>query len=88
MTHQFITQAALTDTWLKTPGQWRLVAMGQGANVEHCVRLSCPDCGEVADLQEHTVNQAGCVDPSVVCPNKECNFHKYIFLKGWTGCLN
>ena len=49
------------------------------------VALSCPGCGFLAGVNPpvHTVDQAGGVTPSWVCPNT-CGYHKFIMLEGWT----
>lgn len=83
MFYRVITQADLTDTWLKTPGQWRVGLIGQGKQMKRTATMSCPDCGNFASLSNHIINGVGQVSPSMVCPNKECNFHEYITLEGW-----
>lgn len=38
------------------------------------VRLTCPNCGTLGDLDEDQVNG----DVSIECPNDECSFHEII----------
>ena len=47
------------------------------------VIIGCPGCGRRGDLDDHTVDEAGVVSPSVVCPHKDCTFHDYVALKDW-----
>lgn len=68
------------DTWLKTPGTWR----GAIAGDVRTATASCPKCGKVASLSGHTIDDAGQVTPSLVCPYLDCDFHEYIQLEGWT----
>ena len=45
--------------------------------------LSCPECGRVASLSDHTIDAAGNVSPSVVCPYQGCTWHVFVKLEGW-----
>jgi len=66
---------------VKNPGQWR----GLKADGVRTAGLSCPDCGQVASLSHHKIDQDGIVTPSVVCPTEGCKFHEWIKLDGWSG---
>lgn len=45
------------------------------------VWMRCPDCGELASLEDHTIADDGTVTPSVVCPF--CSFHESVTLDGY-----
>jgi hypothetical protein len=45
--------------------------------------ISCPECGTVGSLRDHTIKPTGEVDPSVACPNMTCSFHAHIVLDDW-----
>ncbi len=47
------------------------------------VSLSCPACGKLGSLKDHTIRADGSVYPSVVCPHETCGFHAYLTLRGW-----
>lgn len=56
-----------------TKGQWYF-------NQDAEVKVSCPDCGGVGDLNGHTITGVGrsaLVEPSLVC---DCGFHDTIAL--------
>ena len=44
------------------------------------VKVSCPKCGGVGDLNEHRIDDDGRVSPSLQC---ECGFHGQISLVHW-----
>lgn len=45
--------------------------------------LRCPKCGRWTSLSNHTISDNGEVNPSLVCPYENCNFHEYVTLEGW-----
>lgn len=45
--------------------------------------LWCPQ-GHMGSLEGHDIAPDGTVTPSVVCPEKACDWHKYVRLLGWT----
>lgn len=47
------------------------------------VVMSCPKCGKLGGLGDHSVDDSGAVKPSVVCPNSNCDFHDTVKLLGW-----
>lgn len=44
--------------------------------------ISCPDCGQIASLHYHEIDENGYVSPSVIC-HTGCGFHEYIHLSEW-----
>jgi hypothetical protein len=40
------------------------------------------DQGHAASL-DHEIAADGSVNPSVVCPEKECDFHEFVILEDW-----
>lgn len=47
--------------------------------------FSCPECGNIASLSEHSIAEDGTVSPSVVHSRDGCNFHDWIKLLDWPG---
>ena len=45
--------------------------------------ITCPN-GHGLTLRGHSVASNGDVSPSVVCPDRNCDFHAFIRLKRWT----
>ena len=45
------------------------------------VRVSCPDCGKVKQLDGHHISPEGEVTPPILC---DCGFHESVQLVGWT----
>mgnify|MGYP001585355684 CR=1 FL=1 len=43
------------------------------------LKIQCPKCDEWGDLIDHSINDEGFIEPSVICP--ECEFHSMIALK-------
>lgn len=73
---------ALTKTDKLTsaePGTWSVHEV-DGKKV---VVMSCPSCGKLGGLGDHTVDKGGRVRPSVVCPQEDCGFHDLVKLLGW-----
>lgn len=59
--------------WQKAVADWIITA-----------RVSCPDCGVSATLEDtHTIDISGNVSPSVRCPETGCRFHETLKLVGW-----
>ena len=46
--------------------------------------VSCPGCGKIASLIDHSIAQDGTVTPSLVCPYEGCTFHDWVKLEGWS----
>ena len=62
------------------PGTYRKV---QHAGGFYYALLSCPVCGRVSSLKDHTVEENGEVNPSVVCGYEGCTFHEWVTLIDW-----
>jgi len=45
------------------------------------VKVCCPGCGGVGDLNEHRIDDNGMVWPSLIC--QACGFHDSVQLEGW-----
>jgi len=45
--------------------------------------MSCPKCGKLGSLNDHTIDDKGRVTPSVICPESACGFHDTVKLLGW-----
>ena len=43
------------------------------------IKMKCPKCEVWGDLLDHSINNKGFIEPSVICP--ECDFHAMIALK-------
>lgn len=68
------------------PGTWKGLQVpieGQPGKYIRKASLTCPECGRVSSLSDHTIDLEGLVQPSVVCPYEDCNFHEFIQLEGW-----
>ena len=59
-------------------GRWELANLPSGA----VPMISCPKCGKLGVLHDHSVEPDGSVHPSVVCPG-DCGFHSFVRLKEW-----
>lgn len=59
------------------PGTWKGLKTSTGRSAS----FTCPN-GHTASLVDHTINPDGRVEPSVVCPYEDCQFHEYIQLAG------
>lgn len=46
----------------------------------------CPKCGRASTMNAsvHSVDAAGNVTPSYVCPHRGCGFHDWVVLDGWS----
>lgn len=70
------------------PGEWKpLWDHGKWS-----ATVGCPQCKEGGTLLGHSVDEAGRVTPSVVCPTQfvecpNCNFHVMAILNGWPELL-
>jgi hypothetical protein len=60
------------------PNTWRRLI--DGKNISASIFCSKGHYGVVTD---HTINDDGIVNPSVVCPEEGCTFHDMIKLKDW-----
>ncbi len=67
------------NPWLGDKGVWR----GGVSDGVSTATVSCPDCGEVCSLTSHNIDAQGRVTPSLVCPTRNCDFHKFVELVGW-----
>ena len=49
------------------------------------LKMQCPLCALWQYLEDHSVDEAGQVLPSVVCGNEQgnCSFHEFVQLKGF-----
>ena len=63
------------------PGTWKGLKIETGRSAS----MTCPDCGLTCVLIDHDIELDGTVQPSVVCPAEDCNFHEIVVLNGWTG---
>lgn len=59
--------------------EWR---RGSKADGTKSATISCPGCGKIASLGDHTIMAEGDVFPSLVCPF-DCGFHQFVKLEGW-----
>lgn len=56
------------------------------------VVFACPGCGRGATIWRpeqppgchHSIDAAGNVTPSAVCPHQGCAYHEFITLEGWS----
>lgn len=63
----------------RSVGWWP--ALRDGVRVVHLV---CGGCGRHAGtLDDHTIDEAGNVSPSILCPAAGCGWHVYGRLVGW-----
>ncbi len=61
-------------------GTWYPITLGEGGR--RCARLACPGCGTSGTLEDHEIDDAGNVTPSVAC--SECSYHEVgVVLEGW-----
>lgn len=67
------------DVWQEDPGTWR----GVERDGERTATVACPDCGRVASLSGHEILNDGRVEPSLVCPYDDCDWHEWVILAGW-----
>lgn len=76
-----INKANINDVWMiEQKGVWRTCATKDGRTAS----LSCPECGDIASLSNHSIGDGGVVTPSLVCPYGDCSFHDNVRLQGWT----
>ncbi len=61
----------------QAPPWWQPVIAGQKP-----VWIKCPN-GHLGTLHDHEIAADGMVEPSVECPNDNCDFHSYVRLKDW-----
>jgi hypothetical protein len=70
------TSTLTHDENLDDPLTWYLAASGT-------VWMRCPR-GHVARLHpEHEIGANGNVEPSVICPNEDCDWHRMVTLTDW-----
>lgn len=67
-------------------GQWLLLRRRLGSL---SATVCCPLCGMTGTLEDHTINNAGEVQPSLACMNEigGCSFHEYVCLDGWADAV-
>lgn len=71
--------------WLAGDGCWSRTLTKKGDTaVATTVWIGCPECGQAATLEDHTIHPNGDVQPSVECPNDHCGFHEHVHLEAWT----
>lgn len=61
-------------------GRWQRGSTGN----EKTALISCPTCGNVSSLSQHTIDDLGRVTPSLMCPHGTCDFHDFVHLVGWS----
>ncbi len=61
----------------QAPPWWELVIPGKKT-----AWMKCPN-GHLATLHDHEIDADGIVQPSVECPDDNCDFHSYIRLEDW-----
>lgn len=60
------------------PDTWRMLLDGETPSASiYCSK------GHYGIITNHTIEKDGAVYPSVVCPEKGCDFHEFIILEGW-----
>jgi hypothetical protein len=62
---------------------WYVENVGPTDKESWHVAFVCPR-GHMGWMDNHKIAADGKVTPSVVCPVKDCGFHQYITLTGWT----
>ena len=62
-------------------GTWKGVKLSDGSRG---ASFTCPHCRQTASLIDHEIDENGDVNPSVVCPDRICEFHRYIRLLDWS----
>ena len=74
----------------KAPGQWWHVRAAASVmdwyRQRYVAEMSCPTCGKSLMMSRavHSVDAAGTVSPSMVCPYPPCGFHEFIQLEEWS----
>ena len=66
-------------------GTWKGVRLSSG---KRGASFTCPNCRQTASLIDHEISDNGDVNPSVVCPDNICGFHRYIKLLDWNPVIN
>lgn len=51
-------------------------------NLDGDIRVICPGCGKGQYFEGFTVDDKGCVTPSISC-GFDCGFHENVVLEGW-----
>lgn len=72
-------QQAGEDFWEGAPGPCWRGAMMDGTRKAH---VKCAN-GHVAGLYDHIIDANGKVMPSLICPEKGCDWHEHVRLVGW-----
>lgn len=75
-----LTRAAHPDRWNATPLTW-----WPGTSDGKATAIVACGNGHAMSIAGHTINQAGLVTPSLVCPVEGCGWHVWGKLEGWTG---
>lgn len=63
------------------PGTWKGLKTQSGRSAS----ITCPKCSLLCVLTDHEIKADGLVNPSVVCPSPDCDFHEFVVLNGWAG---
>jgi hypothetical protein len=88
VSRQFVTVRLVEDLSadeLRAPGSWKpLTLRTNNGGGTHSATVKCPQCGQVASLIHHVINDNGVVEPQVECPNTECSFSGKLQLEGWS----
>jgi hypothetical protein len=66
------------NRYVLTDKLWKIIQ-----SESYKAHIICPKCGLKANLSNHTINEAGEVNPSLVCPNDNCDFHEWVILENW-----
>lgn len=79
MTADRIVLRPATSDWPQA-GEWKGLRLGGG---RRSASVGCPECGQLAHLDDHIISKDGTVTPSLVCPYEGCSFHAFVRLEGW-----
>jgi hypothetical protein len=68
------------------PGTWSGMDTSQYSFVDadRSANMVCTN-GHQLSLINHKISSDGTVSPSVICPEKGCDYHEFITLEGWNG---
>ena len=64
---------------------WQKTNYPEYPNFPLKAEFTCPGCGiRIGVGKVHSISSDGTLSPSMVCPHKPCEFHKYIQFEGWS----
>ena len=66
------------------PGPWWAPIQTVKGDRNPYPMVCCPN-GHIAGIASHSVDAAGKVTPSLVCPTDGCDYHVHATLDGWPG---